>query len=103
MVISVAPVNAALFALCHLTTLPVWPANVNNPELLPEHIVEPPVTLPPTDNGLTVIVMLLELAVGVLTQGLFETIEQETTSLLANVLEAKVAVVTVFTPLTFHW
>ena len=102
-VISVGLVNAALFALCHLTTVPVCPANVNNPELLPEQIVEPPVTVPPTVKGLTVIVIELDVALGELTQGLLDTISQVTTSLFANVLEANVEVVTALIPFTFHW
>ena len=32
--------------LSHLTTLPVFPASVSTPELLPWHITVPPLTFP---------------------------------------------------------
>src|SRR5215203_1762788 len=37
-------------------TLPVWPANVSDPLLLPVHTVVDPVTAPPAETALTVIV-----------------------------------------------
>ena len=46
--------------LCHLTTFPVCPDKVSNPLVLPEHIVVPPVTLPPTEVGSTVTVVAVE-------------------------------------------
>jgi hypothetical protein len=39
--------------LCHLTTVPEWPERVSKPLVVPEHMVVPPVTLPPTDIGST--------------------------------------------------
>jgi hypothetical protein len=42
--------------LCHLTTVPVWSERVSKPLVLPEHMVVPPVTLPPTVVGYTVTV-----------------------------------------------
>ena len=47
-------------------------------------------------------VIVFDVALGVLTQALLETIVHVTTSLLANVLEANVGVVTVLIPFTFH-
>ena len=35
------------------TILPVWPANVNVPEVKPSQIVVPPLTAPPTVDGST--------------------------------------------------
>ena len=34
----------------------MWPDKVNTALVLPEHIVDPPVTVPPTEAGETVIV-----------------------------------------------
>ena len=39
--------------LCHLTMVPVYPDKVSNPLLLPEQMVVPPVTVPPTETGST--------------------------------------------------
>ena len=50
--------------LSHLTTLPVLPLNVNVPLVEPEQIVVPPLTLPPALVGLTVTVVVLEVASG---------------------------------------
>ena len=50
--------------LSHLTTLPVLPLSVNVPLVAPEQIVVPPLTLPPTLVGLTVTVVVLEVASG---------------------------------------
>ncbi len=50
--------------LSHLTTLPVLPLNVNVPLVAPEQIVVPPLTLPPALVGLTVTVVVLEVASG---------------------------------------
>jgi len=47
---------------CHLVIVPVCPAKVNTPLVLPEQIVVPPVTDPPTEVGLTVTVVATELA-----------------------------------------
>ena len=47
--------------LCHLVTVPVLPANVNKPLVLPEQMAVPPVTTPPTEVGSTVTVMAAEL------------------------------------------
>ena len=41
---------------CHFVIVPVWPDKVNTALVLPEHIVDPPVTVPPTEAGETVIV-----------------------------------------------
>jgi hypothetical protein len=49
--------------LCHLTTVPVFPDSVNKPLVLPEHtLVAAPVTVPPTEVGSTVTVVVDELA-----------------------------------------
>ena len=48
--------------LCHLVTVPVWPAKVSMPLVLPKHTFVPPVTLPPTDTGSTVTITGVELA-----------------------------------------
>ncbi len=50
--------------LSHLTTLPVLPDNVNKPLVEPVQIPVPPLTLPPTEVGLTVTVVVVELASG---------------------------------------
>ncbi len=50
--------------LSHLTTEPVLLANVNKPLVLPEQIVVPPVTDPPTLVGSNVTVVNAEFAVG---------------------------------------
>ena len=47
---------------CHLVTVPVCPESVNNALVLPEQMVVPPATLPPTEVGLTVTVVADELA-----------------------------------------
>ncbi len=46
--------------LCHLTMVPVWPESVKRPLVLPEQIVVPPVTVPPTEIGSTVTVVSVE-------------------------------------------
>jgi hypothetical protein len=48
--------------LCHLLTVPTFPERVRTPLVLPVQIVAPPVTVPPTDVGLTVTVVESELA-----------------------------------------
>ena len=48
--------------LCHLVTVPVCPAKVSVPLVLPKHTFVPPVTLPPTEVGSTVTVTEMELA-----------------------------------------
>ena len=50
--------------LSHLTTLPVLPVSVNVPLVEPVQMVVPPLTLPPLLVGLTVTVVVLELASG---------------------------------------
>ena len=50
--------------LSHLTTPPVLPLSVNVPLVEPEQIVVPPLTLPPALVGLTVTVVVLEVASG---------------------------------------
>jgi len=47
---------------CHLVTVPVCPDNVNVVLLVPEQTVALPATVPPTDTGLTVIVVSVEFA-----------------------------------------
>ena len=42
--------------------VPVFPDNVKVPLVEPEQIVDPPVTLPPTDEGFTVTVVADEVA-----------------------------------------
>ena len=42
---------------CHLTIVPVCPLNVKVPLVEPEHTLVPPVTLPPTEAGLTITVV----------------------------------------------
>ena len=44
---------------CHLTMLPVWPLKVRAAEV-PEQIVVPPFTVPPTEVAFTVNVATLE-------------------------------------------
>jgi hypothetical protein len=48
--------------LCHLTIVPVFPESESKLLILPVQIVVPPVTLPPTEGGLTVTVVEPELA-----------------------------------------
>ena len=52
--ISVAPINVALLALCHLTTVPTLPLKVNGATVPPAHIVWLLDTVPPTLAGVTV-------------------------------------------------
>ena len=49
-------VAKGLTADCHLVTVPVFPAKVNDALVLPEQMVVPPVTVPPAEAGETVIV-----------------------------------------------
>ena len=46
--------------LCHLIMVPVWPERVKSLLVLPEQIVVPPVTVPPTEIGSTVTVVSAE-------------------------------------------
>ena len=48
--------------LCHLTTVPVFPDSVSRPLVLPEQMVVPPETVPPTEAGSTVTVAAAEFA-----------------------------------------
>jgi hypothetical protein len=48
---------------CHFTTVPVWPAKVRSPLVLPEHTLAAPVTVPPTEVGSTDTVVGAEIAV----------------------------------------
>lgn len=73
-------------AYCQLVTEPVCPDKVRTADVLPEQMVVPPLTSPPTVSGLTVIVMVFEVAFGTLTQGLLETVSQVTTSFVASVV-----------------
>ena len=54
--ISIAPVNATLFALCHLVTEPTLPDSVNAETVPPKQIVWLLATVPPTLAGVTVII-----------------------------------------------
>ena len=63
LLILVHVVNGAT-ELSHLTTLPVLPDKVNVPLVAPEQIVVPPLTLPPAVAGVTVTVVVDELASG---------------------------------------
>jgi hypothetical protein len=47
--------------LCHLSTVPVLPAKVSKPLVLPEQMAVPPVTTPPTEVGSTPTVTGVEL------------------------------------------
>ena len=47
--------------LCHLVMLPVWPLNVSMELLVPVQTVALPAMLPPTEIGLTLIVIELVL------------------------------------------
>jgi hypothetical protein len=47
---------------CHFNTDPVWPLTVKVPLAEPSQMVEPPLTLPPTDATSTVTVVAAELA-----------------------------------------
>ena len=49
---------------CHLMIVPVCPLSVNVPLVEPLHIVVPPLTLPPTEVGVTVSVAEFEYATG---------------------------------------
>ena len=49
--------------LCQLTIDLVWPDKVKRPLVLPEQIVVPPVTVPPTEIGSTVTVVSNEFSV----------------------------------------
>jgi hypothetical protein len=49
--------------LCHLITVPVWPAKVRSPLVLPEHTLEAPVTTPPTETGSIETVVAADIAV----------------------------------------
>ena len=53
-----------LTELSHLITEPVFPLNVSKPLVEPEHIVEPPLMLPPTEVGSIVTVVAAEISVG---------------------------------------
>ena len=86
----VTVVKAAEVELSHLTTLPVLPVNVNTPDVPPAQIVEPPVTFPPTESGLTLIPILLESAVVTTTHGLLDTISQVIVSVFAKVVDENV-------------
>ena len=46
----------------HLVIVPVYPDKVNSPLVLPEQMVDPPVTEPPTEVGSTVTVVSAEIA-----------------------------------------
>ena len=54
------PEKSDAVADCHLVILPVCPLNVNVVLLVPVHRVAPPLILPPTLAGLTVIVTAVE-------------------------------------------
>ena len=47
---------------CHLAIVPVCDPKVNSPLVLPEQIVVPPATVPPTAGGSTVTVVASEFA-----------------------------------------
>ena len=49
--------------LCQLTIDLVWPDKVKRPLVLPEQIVVPPVTVPPTEIGSTITVVSKEFVV----------------------------------------
>ena len=51
-----------LTELSHPVIVPVFPLSVNVPLVEPEQIVDPPVTLPPTEPGFTVTVVDDEVA-----------------------------------------
>ena len=51
-----------LTELSHPVMVPVFPLKVKVPLVAPEQMVEPPVTLPPTDAGFTVTVVADEVA-----------------------------------------
>ena len=51
-----------LTELSHLMIEPVFPVNVNVPLVEPEQIFAPPETLPPTEVGLTVTVVAVEVS-----------------------------------------
>ena len=59
--ISVQVVNGEVL-LCHFTTDPVWPERVSKPLVLPEQIIVPPVTVPPTEIWPMVTVVSKEFA-----------------------------------------
>ena len=61
LVILVQVVNG-LTELSHPVMVPVFPDNVKVPLVAPEQMVDPPVTLPPTDPGFTVTVVADEVA-----------------------------------------
>lgn len=47
---------------CHFVIVPVCPVKVNIALVLPEHIVDPPVTVPPIEAALTFTVVTTEFA-----------------------------------------
>ena len=58
----VVHVVKGLTELSQLVMDPVFPLKVNVPLVEPEQMVDPPVTLPPTDEGFTVTVVDDEVA-----------------------------------------
>ena len=64
-------------ALCHLKTLPVLPPKVKPGPELPEHTGDPPPeTVPETVCGVTLMVIVLEVAFGEAAQSKLEVISQ---------------------------
>ena len=55
-------IENGLTEYCHLDIVPVCPERVSNPLVVPEQIVVPPLTAPPTDGGSTLTVVGVELA-----------------------------------------
>jgi hypothetical protein len=53
-------VENGLTELCHFTIEPVYPDKVSKALILPEQIVVPPDTDPPTVRGFTIMVAALE-------------------------------------------
>ena len=58
----VVHVVKGLTELSQLVMVPVFPLNVNVPLVDPEQMVDPPVTLPPTDGEVIVTVVADEVA-----------------------------------------
>ena len=55
-------VENGLTEYCHLVIVPVWPERVSRPLVLPEQMVVPPETVPPTEVGSTITAVKAEIA-----------------------------------------
>ena len=90
---------------CHFDTAPVFPLNVSVVLLVVEHKMVPPVTVPPTDSGFTVIVIALDVAGEPDKHGVaFEVITTVIISLFEIDADVYVALLApTLVPFNFHW